>query len=149
MQIKFEVKSFQELTVTELYSILKLRFDVFVIEQACIYDELDGYDMGAFHIQMKDEEGALIGYSRFFIPGVRYAEASLGRVVIQKHLRGKGLADELMNETLKQLFAKSGHQKIKIAAQAYLKNFYGKFGFIPITKPYDWDGILHYDMVRE
>lgn len=149
MDLNFIVKNFNDLSPSELYQILKLRFDIFVVEQNCIYNEYDNYDQNAIHIQLFDEKNNLIACSRIIAPNVKYKEATFGRFVLNKNERGKGIADKLADETIIQLYKAFGKIPIKIEAQAYLENFYEKFGFKAISEPYDWDGIMHIDMMRD
>jgi ElaA protein len=149
MGLHFTIKKFKDLSSIECYKIFKLRFDIFVVEQNCIYDEFDNYDLDSLHIQLHNEENELIAYSRIFKPGLKYPEASFGRFVLKKELRGKGIADLMAKESINQIIANFGNVPIKIEAQAYLKKFYEKQGFSIISEPYDWDGILHVDMLRK
>lgn len=149
MDLHFTIKQFKDLTSIECYQIFKLRFDIFVVEQNCIYDEFDNYDLGSLHIQLRNAENELIAYSRILKPGLKYSEASFGRFVLKKELRGKGIADLLAKESINQIIANFGIVPIKIEAQAYLQKFYESNGFKVISEPYDWDGILHIDMLRK
>lgn len=143
----WKLKTFEELTLNELYTILQARTAVFVVEQECPYQEVDGKDIYCRHLFL-EEEGRLLAYSRLVPPGVSYPEASIGRVIVDASARGRGLARELMARSLKHL-REDGHTRVKIQAQAYLHGFYGSFGFEPVSEVYDEDGIPHIDMVLD
>lgn len=138
---------FEALTLHQLYDVLKLRQQIFVVEQNCVYPDLDDYDKHCYHL-LGFEGDELICCSRILPPGVKYEQASIGRVALKKERRGIGIADELMNTSISDLYKLFGKVPIKIGAQAYLENFYSKFGFKTISEPYDEDGILHIDMLK-
>lgn len=141
-------RSYSALSVEELYQILKLRVDVFVVEQKCAYPELDNYDQAAQHILAINEEG-LAGYARVLPPDTVYKEASIGRVCIKKEERNKQFGRKLFDfslQTAKDLFLQ---EPIKIQAQTYLEDFYASYGFKTITEPYLDFGIAHVDMILE
>jgi ElaA protein len=146
--MSWNIKRFDELTTKELYAILKERIQVFVVEQECPYLEVDGKDLQSCHLY-KEENGEVAAYARLIPPGVSYPEASIGRVLVKKEYRGRGLAGELINRSLDFLHGELGETKVKIQAQEYLREFYGSFGFTAITDPYLDDGIPHIDMVLE
>ncbi|MEM9022174.1 MAG: GNAT family N-acetyltransferase [Bacteroidota bacterium] len=147
-EITWRITAFEDLTVHELYTLLALRVSVFVMEQDCPYQELDGKDQEALHLLGYDAHGTLVATSRSLPPGLAYPEASLGRVVTAPELRGTGLGKELMQRTLDLIRTRFGNVPIRIAAQEYLERFYGSFGFDTITASYLWDGIPHVDMIR-
>lgn len=138
------VKRFDELTVPELYEIMKLRVDVFVVEQNCPYPELDGKDQGAFHVFFRDEEG-IQAYLRVLGPGVSFPEASLGRVISRK--RRCGLGSRLLEEGVRTAGEKFGAKVIRIEAQSYAKTFYEKAGFRQVSEEFLEDGIPHIEML--
>ncbi|HCE57713.1 MAG TPA: GNAT family N-acetyltransferase [Prolixibacteraceae bacterium] len=144
----FVFKAFQELTVDELYDILQLRSEIFVVEQTCIYNDLDGFDKEAVHLLSK-KEGRIIAYARLLKPGTRFANFSIGRVVVKESERGTGLGIELMNAAKNYIINELGATKIKISAQSYLQRFYENLGFHIVTEIYLEDGIPHYGMVFE
>ncbi|MDY0406931.1 GNAT family N-acetyltransferase [Virgibacillus sp. 179-BFC.A HS] len=146
--MQWYVKTFQELTNDELYDLLKARFDVFVMEQDCIYPELDNYDQDAIHIFLKIG-GQVAANVRVLQSGSRYPEASIGRVLVTKEFRKYGYGREIMKKAIAYIEEKLGDEKIKIQAQAYLHDFYGSLGFRQISEPYMDDGILHIDMLRD
>jgi len=144
--MKWKSASFDQLSTQELYQILKLRVDIFVVEQECPYEELDGKDKDAIHV-MGYEHNELVAYARLFGPGVYYtAAAAIGRVAVKKKYRGQQLGNAIMTESYKLLKSLHGNVAVQLAAQQYLEDFYARLGFEVISEPYDWDGIVHVDM---
>lgn len=141
------VKSFQELTTTELYSYLQLRVNVFIVEQSCPFPDLDGYDMDSYHLAYM-ENNELLAYGRILPPGIKYDRASIGRVIVNETARGRGLAKQLMELSIATVEQKWPGGEIQLQAQTYLRHFYGSFGFIETSLEYDEDGIPHVDMVK-
>lgn len=136
---------FDELTAAELYEMLKLRVDVFVVEQNCPYPELDGLDQKSVHLAYR-ENGKILAYSRL-VPGeLKYGVPSIGRVIVSPDARGRGLARELMHQSIDFIFSKWQPEEIRLQGQVYLQEFYQSFGFLPISDVYDEDGIPHVDM---
>lgn len=148
MIFNFKCISFDELNTRELYEILRLRAEVFVVEQQCPYLDLDRYDYKAQHVLMFSDSQALIGYTRLFAPNDYYIGfTSIGRVVNSPSVRGMGLGKILMAESIhriKQLYAQ---QPIKIGAQTYLLKFYNSLGFVSTGDEYLEDGIPHTYMI--
>jgi ElaA protein len=140
-------KSFSELSVAELYEILALRQRVFVLEQTCLYNDLDGLDDRCDHLWTRGGDGALAAYLRILPPGLSYPEPSLGRVLVAATARGTGAGRELMREGLARARARYGDVPIRIGAQAYLEKFYGDLGFRRASEDYVEDGIPHLEMV--
>jgi len=141
---------FPNLSVDDLYAVVRLREAVFIVEQNCPYADADGRDVNAWHL-LGWEYGAnrkLIAYARVFEPGVRYTEASIGRVVTAPEVRGNGLGKILMAEALRRVETLVPGQLVKIAAQRRLERFYRDLGFRTISAAYEEDGIIHVDMVR-
>ena len=138
---------FDALTVDELYRILALRQRVFVVEQTCVYLDADGWDRHADHLWIEDGDAA-VACLRLFDPGVRHAEACLGRIVTAPERRGTGLGHALVAEGLARIVAASGPVPVRISAQAYLERFYRQHGFERVSDEYDEDGIPHIAMVR-
>lgn len=135
-------KEYEELTVSELYELLKLRASVFVIEQDCLYQDLDGKDSQATHLLGYKKK--LIAYSRIFPPGTIDKEhARIGRIIITKQYRGKGIGFKLVKKSVSFCKEHFGNQIIKISAQVYLKKFYNQCGFVEKGKIYLEDGIPH------
>lgn len=135
-------KTFQELSVEELYALLKLRVDVFMIEQACFYDELDNQDQTAHHL-LAIQDDSLIGYARILF---EKSHLHIGRIVVHPSHRKKGIAHQLIMQSM--AFCKKNYPKedIYLSAQAHLEGYYQSYGYKTISKPYDWDGISHVDM---
>ena len=140
------VKQFNQLTVEELYEILKLRAEVFVVEQNCAYQDLDNIDKEAYHVYLR-EEGEMLAYLRVIDKGKRLDEVSIGRVISLK--RRCGLGTKLMAEGVKVAKEKYGAKRIKIGAQCYAKPFYEGCGFKQISGEYLEDGIPHIYMMYE
>jgi ElaA protein len=142
-------RAFAELSPHELYSILQLRALVFVVEQECAYNDLDGYDAASLHLFTEDVAGRVIAALRMLPPGVKYREPSLGRVVTHPEFRGTGLGLELMREGIRRASADFPGAAIRIGAQRRLEGFYRSLGFATVSPPYDEDGIEHVEMLRE
>lgn len=146
----WEVLPFDALTAHQLYEIIQLRNEVFVVEQNCVFQDADGKDAEALHLMGRDESGKLIAYTRLLPKGIAYPEyASIGRVVTSPCIRRMGLGKPLMKKSIETLYQQYGEQDIKIGAQAYLHSFYTSLGFIDIGKPYLEDGIPHLEMILE
>ena len=148
MSISWKTKSFENLDTRELYQLLMLRQAVFVVEQQCAYPDLDASDLVAMHLCGLDDNGELIAYARLIEPGVSYAQASIGRVVVSPNARGQGLGPTLMNTALAEMATLYPGQAIKIGAQQHLEKFYNDLGFETISKMYLEDGIPHIYMLR-
>jgi ElaA protein len=138
---------FSALSTLELYELLQLRSEVFVLEQACAFQDLDGADTEAMHL-LGERDGRLAAYARCFAAGVKFAEASIGRVVTHASARGGGIGHVLMKEAIERLQAHWGPQAIRIGAQARLEKFYNQHGFVQNGEPYIEDGIPHIEMLR-
>jgi ElaA protein len=141
-----EFKKFSDLSLNELYDILRLRSEIFVVEQTCVYNDLDGLDKVAVH-QFMRKDGEIVAYSRLLKPGTRFPEYSIGRVVVKKSERGTGLGQEMMEEAKRYIVQEWGATKIKISAQSYLQRFYESLGFEIVTEMYLEDGIPHFGML--
>jgi ElaA protein len=144
--MNFEFKYFDELSLDELYNILQLRAEIFVVEQDCIYNDLDDLDKNAVH-QFLKKDGEIIAYSRLLKPGTRFSEYSIGRVVVKQSERGIKVGIQMMNEAKNYILNKWGAKKIKVSAQKYLRKFYEDLGFTVITEEYLEDGIPHFGML--
>ena len=144
--------TFNELTAAELYRALQLRAEVFVVEQACAFQDLDGRDGQALHLLGETthatEGTALLAYARLLPAHTAFAEASIGRVVTAPVTRGSGLGHGLMRESIAELHRRWGEQPIRIGAQAHLQDFYSQHGFEPQGDGYIEDGIPHLEMLR-
>jgi ElaA protein len=147
--IKWECKYFPELSSEEMYRILQLRNEVFIVEQNCCYQDLDNKDLKAYHFcGWKDEK--LVAYTRLLDKGISYPDApSIGRVVTSPSARGQNFGRELMQKSIEEIYRLFGKTTIKISAQVYLKNFYESFSFFQNGDSYIEDFIEHILMVRE
>ena len=144
--MKLICKHFNDLTAKELYEILRLRVDVFVVEQNCSYPEVDGKDLDAWHLWFEDEDG-IAGYLRLLAPGVSFKEASIGRVIAKK--RRCGIGSKLMQAGIEKMKEIYGDTDIRIEAQVYAREFYEKAGFVKVSEEFLDDGIPHIEMLRE
>ena len=143
--ITWTYKHFTELTTKELYQILTLRSLVFVVEQNCVYLDLDQKDCNCWHLCGWEAE-EVVSYARVLAPGVSYEEASIGRVITSPNHRKKGYGIALMQEAIQKTRAQFNTTRIKIGAQCYLMNFYESFGFHVSSEEYMEDGIPHIEM---
>lgn len=134
------------LSIEQLYAVLQLRSEVFVVEQQCVYQDLDGLDECAVHV-LGQTSGSLIAYARILPPGTRFAEASIGRVICRADLRGSGLGRRLMDRAVQQCHQLHPASDIRISAQEYLRKFYQSLGFRPDSQVYLEDGIPHLEML--
>ena len=148
MNISWNYKLFDELTPRELYAILQLRNEVFVVEQNCVFQDADNKDQSSYHVMgwLNDQ---LICYTRLIPAGVSYNESSIGRVVISPPKRGKNLGRVLMHQSISILYSLWGKNPIKIGAQLYLKSFYESIGFQQCSNIYIEDGIDHIEMLLQ
>ncbi len=148
MALTWSWQRFAGLSADDVYDLLALRAAVFVVEQACAYLDPDGLDRQSWHLLGRDEAGALRACLRIVDPGLKYAEPSMGRVVLDAALRGSGLADQLVAEGLRRADAAWPGQGNRISAQAHLQRFYGRHGFQPVGDVYPEDDIPHIQMWR-
>lgn len=139
-------KPFGDLSPRELYACLRLRSEVFVVEQACIFLDMDDKDARAHHL-MGWIDGHLVAYARIFGPGISYVESSIGRIVTSPTIRGRGIGRELLRESLATAYILHGKGVIRIGAQLYLERFYASFGFLRAGGIYLEDGIEHIEML--
>lgn len=141
-----------ELSGQEVYEIFMLRQQVFIIEQNCLYQDIDSTDMDSLHLRDLDEKGQLMGYLRIIPPGSdndANESLAIGRVAVKKKFRRRGVAQELMNSAIETCISKYPNKKIRLAAQTYLIDFYSSFGFAQIGASYIEDDIPHQDMVLQ
>ncbi|MDO4467730.1 MAG: GNAT family N-acetyltransferase [Bacillota bacterium] len=139
-------KRFEELTTRELYEILKTRVDVFVVEQTCPYPEIDEYDLTSWHFYIV-EDNKIASYCRIIPPGIRFQEASIGRVLATK--RREGYASLLLKEAIQKINKDYKNCNIKIEAQTYAKSLYEKLGFVQCSEEFLEDDIPHIQMIRK
>ena len=146
MQLTWKLKKFAELSTAELYAILQLRNEVFVVEQNCVYQDADDKDQLSLHFCGWDNE-KLVAYTRIIPPGISYTEASIGRVVTSPAYRKTGAGRQLMQESISRTCSQFNCTAIKIGAQLYLKKFYQSLGFVQSSDEYLEDGIAHIEMI--
>ncbi|MES2107712.1 MAG: GNAT family N-acetyltransferase [Bacteroidota bacterium] len=140
------LKAFNELTVHQLYEILKLRSAIFVLEQQCLYQDMDDKDKHCHHL-MIFEDNQLAAYTRLVPGGISFSEISIGRVITNPAYRGKGLGRKLMEQSIEACYDLFGKQPIRIGAQLYLEDFYSSLGFIQQGEMYLEDDIPHIEML--
>jgi len=141
------IKTFEELTNQELYSILQLRSEIFVVEQNCAYQDLDGKDQTALHVLgIKNER--IVAYTRIFKPGSYFEFASIGRVIVAKNERQHKYGYDIMKASVEAIKNHFNQTKIKLSAQCYLKKFYNNLGFYEVGEEYLEDGIPHVSMIK-
>lgn len=146
--MQVSIKTFDELTIHELYQILRLRSEVFVVEQDCVYQDVDNKDQKALHIMgMKD--GQVVAYTRVFKPGDYFDNVSIGRVVVSQEQRQYGLGKQIMLASLAAIEQRFPDKPIEISAQSYLLKFYTDLGFSAFGEEYLEDGIPHRRMLKE
>lgn len=147
MTLQWKIKRFEALSLTELYSVLELRSEVFIVEQNCPYQDVDGKDAKALHLVGKFD-GKTVAYARLFQSGDYFENASIGRVVISKNYRDKKWGYDLMREAISGIEAHFGETKITISAQLYLQKFYENCGFVQTSEMYLEDDIPHIEMKK-
>lgn len=148
MSPEFKIKRFNEFSVLELYQVLQLRSKVFVVEQNCVYQDIDGKDAKAIHV-LGYADGTIAVYCRLFAPGDYFDEASIGRVVISEAYRNRKWGHSLMHTAIQAIAQNYGTAVITISAQLYLKRFYESHGFVQSRDEYLEDGIPHIRMERK
>ena len=141
------VKDFQQLTKTELYDVLQLRSEVFVVEQDCVYQDIDGKDQKALHVLAYKDDN-LVAYTRIFKPGDYFKEASIGRVVVKENQRQHKYGYDIMKASISVIENHYKTSEIRISAQTYLKQFYKNLDFKTIGEEYLEDGIPHINMIK-
>ena len=148
MGIQWKIKAFENLSANELYDILRLRSEIFVVEQRCVYLDLDGKDKLALHL-FGEFDGKIVAYSRLFKPGISFDNASIGRVVVDANYRNRKWGHEMMQVAIAGIQSHFGELKITIGAQLYLKKFYERQGFSQTSEMYLEDDIPHIEMKSE
>lgn len=145
--MKILIKNFNELSLEELYQVLQLRSEVFVVEQDCVYQDIDGKDQKALHI-LGYKEGELVAYTRCFNKDLYFKEASIGRVIVKEGARKYGYGHDIFKASVKEIESRYNENSIKISAQQYLIKFYESHGFKQIGEGYLEDGIPHIAMIK-
>ncbi len=146
--IIWKIKRFNKLSTVELYSILQLRSLVFVVEQNCVYQDMDGKDEKALHL-LGEFQGKIVAYARLFNKADYFENASIGRVIVHPDYRDKKFGHDLMKNAIEGIETHFGESKITISAQLYLKKFYETNGFVPTSEMYLEDDIPHIEMKRD
>ena len=147
MSIEWQWRRYADLTPLEIYAIFAARQAVFVVEQNAPYQDKDGKDLDAWH-QVPRSGKEVAAYLRLIAPGVSFTEPSLGRIITTKIARGSGVGRELVARGLERMHELYPRLPVRIGAQAHLHKFYGSFGFVQASEPYDEDGIPHIEMLR-
>ena len=145
MALEWKIKSFESLSVHELYDILRLRSEIFVVEQNCVYLDLDGKDQKALHL-FGTFEGKIVAHARLLKPGISFVHASIGRVTFDAKYRERKWGHELMRQAIEGILEHYGATQITIGAQLYLKKFYESHGFVQTSEMYLEDDIPHIQM---
>ena len=148
MNLEWKIKRFEALSVRELYDLLQLRSEVFVVEQNCVYQDIDGKDEKAIHL-IGEDNGQIVGYARLFKPHDYFDQASIGRVVVKESYRDKKLGHVLMREAIQVIKTHFDQREITISDQLYLKKFYESHGFVQTSAMYLEDDIPHIQMKKE
>ena len=143
--MNWQIAHFDDFTTHDLYTVMRLRQEVFVLEQNCVYPDLDGLDLSADHILFW-EDGELLAYLRCLKPGLSYPQSSIGRIVVSPTARGRDLGRELVTRGIAYNFQQWPDSDIRIGAQRYLEAFYCSLGFVTDGEPYSEDGIEHVHM---
>ena len=146
--MEWKLKKFDDLTISELYGILKLRSEVFVVEQDCIYQDLDDKDKPAYHLFLQDEN-EVVAVLRILPENVSYEDMAIGRVVVKKSYRGRGISRVMMQKAIDFIVNDLGKTRIKLSGQAYLVEFYQSFGFRKVSDCYLEDGLDHFEFLYE
>ena len=146
-ELNFEIKDFNQLSTQDLYAVLQLRSEVFVVEQDCVYLDLDGKDQLAYHV-LGYKDSKLISYARVFKPGDYFLKSSIGRIIVKKEYRRFKYGDHLVQNSIEFIEKKFKEKEILISAQAYLINFYNNLGFVQEGEQYLEDDIPHIKMLK-
>ena len=147
LTLNWQLSSFESLNLAQLYAILRLRSEVFVVEQNCVFLDMDNKDQFSIHLMGWDGDN-LVAYTRLIAPGKVYEYMSIGRVVTSPAYRNTGAGRALMNTSIEKCYELFGKGPIKIGAQLYLKKFYESLGFVKSSDVYDEDGIDHIEMIK-
>ena len=148
MHLDWQVKYYPELTTNEFHDIIALRLKAFVVEQNCSYLDLDGKDKKCYHLICRDGFGKVVATARILPPGISYTEVSIGRVVLDQEIRGKGIGHQLMEQSMKFINEEFGAVPVRISAQKHLENYYNTHNFFSTGKEYLEDEIPHVEMLN-
>ena len=149
MKLHWKTNTFAELSTQQLFEILRLRQEIFVVEQECAYPDIDDTDLVSTHLSGHNENNELIAYARLIQPGVSYDQASIGRIVVSPKARGQRLGETLMYKALDEMETLFPGKPIKIGAQQHLEKFYNDLGFKTISEMFLEDGIPHIHMLLQ
>jgi ElaA protein len=147
MHLNWQIKPYSELSLNEFHDIVELRIKIFVVEQNCPYQDLDGKDKKAYHLICRDGFGKIVATARILHPGVSYPEVAIGRVACDESIRGHGAGHELLKQCLAYIQEEFGDVAVKLSAQKHLEGYYGKHLFKSTGKEYLEDGIPHVEML--
>ena len=147
MELKWEIRKFEDFSLRAFHDLIQLRIEVFVLEQDCPYQDLDGLDIDAWHVTATNEDGMVVACSRILSPGALYDQVSFGRVLTKMNKRGRQLGHEVVKRTIDFIQNKFSGEDIKISAQEYLIKFYETHGFKQSGEGYLEDGIPHVPMI--
>lgn len=148
MHLDWQVKHYPDLTTNEFHDIIALRLKAFVVEQNCSYLDLDGKDKKCYHLICREGFGKVVATARILPPGIAYSEVSIGRVVLDQEMRGKGIGHQLMEQSMKFINEEFGVVPVRISAQKHLENYYKTHNFISTGKEYLEDEIPHVEMLN-
>ena len=148
MSTRWRWFGFADMPAELLLEVMQTRQDVFILEQRCLYPDIDGLDSIAHHLLGRNSSSLICAYCRVFAPGDYYSEPAIGRVLVTKAARGKGMARALMEEAHRYCQEQFATPAVRLNAQAQLQDFYESLGYIPVYGPYDEDGISHVEMLR-
>ncbi|MCK5665722.1 MAG: GNAT family N-acetyltransferase [Thiotrichaceae bacterium] len=152
MAFVWQWKLFNQLSLNDLYEIMKVRQQVFVLEQNCLYQDIDDLDKKAWHLTCWPNydlnQAQLVAYLRVVYPQHKYKEPAMGRVLVIEEYRGMGLGKELLKQALVKIQRQYPHHAIRISAQQHLHQFYAQAGFSQVSRPYEEDGIMHIEMQK-
>ena len=148
MKLEWKLKRFDELTTYELYDILKLRVEVFVVEQNCPYQDLDDKDKLSYHLFLEDD-GDIVAVLRILPENLAYEEMAIGRVIVKKSHRKRGISKIMMDKAIRFIIDELKRDKIRLSGQAYLTDFYIDLGFKKVSEAYLEDGIEHFEFLYE
>lgn len=147
--MEYVLKEFNGLSLDELYQIIQLRLEIFVVEQDCVYQDLDSKDKVAYHLFVKDDDDEIVAVLRILPENVSYDEMAIGRIVVKKSHRGQGIAGAMMKRAMDFIVKDLGKNKIRLSGQAYLVDFYTNLGFKRVSDEYLEDGIPHFEFLFE
>ena len=149
VNLNWQFKHYNDLLINEFHDIVALRIDVFVVEQNCSYQDLDGKDKKSYHLICRDGKGTMVATARILPPGLAYSDVSIGRIVTDQSIRNKGAGHELMRKSMQFIKEEFGAVPIVISAQSHLTSFYNQHDFIATGKEYLEDGIPHTEMIHK